>query len=58
MIQDYVSNNFTEHLKNIYVNYKDSDTILIKLGKCYVSYFTNNPHFYSLFFSQMLPHNT
>lgn len=57
-MQDYVSNNFTEYLKNIYVHYKDSDTVLIELGKYYVSYFTNNPHFYSLFFQAENQKNT
>lgn len=38
--------------------YKDSDTVLIELGKYYVSYFTNNPHFYSLFFQAENQKNT
>lgn len=57
-MQDYVSYNFTEHLKSIYTISKDNDTVLIELGKCYVTYFINNPHFYSLFFQTENQKNT
>lgn len=57
-MQDYISHNFTEHLKSIYANHKDDDNVLVELGKCYVAYFINNPHFYSLFFQTENQKNT
>ena len=57
-MQDHVSLDFTKYLKSTYINHKNSDTVLIELGKCYVSYFINNPHFYSLFFQTENKKNT
>ena len=54
-IQEYITNNFTEVLKDIYSTYKDSSNVLVELGKGYIKYFCDNNCFYYLLFQHKTP---
>ena len=53
-MQDYVTEQFMSVLKNALDSYQDSNDpyILIVLGKAYVSFFIDNPQYYTFLFSQ------
>lgn len=51
-IKDNIAEDFYQYLSNIYEQNKDSEDILILLGKGYVKYFIDNHHYYNLFFQE------
>ena len=51
-IQQHIMHLFTSSLEEVYEEYRDSDSLLLMLGKAYVMFFYHNPFYYYFLFSR------